>query len=230
MNSKFISCSQDWKAMGQVPGGRLCQACDKVLTDFSNLTWDQIDTLHASTDKLLCGKYLPEQLEERNLLPKKRHWTKALAVLALAAAFTFSSPVANAQTYDESGQIQTKEGVLSGRILSVCKTGVTVPSSFSNVFIRGTELGAQSDENGYFEVKIPDSLAQEELIIEVYGMAFASTKLEGIGSSFQGKFFEIRVLEVEEMILIGVIIDKGPPLIAEFGLSDVKTYTSEDFW
>ena len=74
-------CYQDWDAMAEVPGGRLCPQCDNTIVDFSKKTWEDILEIQKASQFTTCGKYSKKQI---------RHWGHQPPTIDLAWFRKFS--------------------------------------------------------------------------------------------------------------------------------------------
>jgi hypothetical protein len=69
-----FSCPESWNAMSPQEGGRYCGSCEKVVTDFSKMSNEEIlRQMHLSNEVGACGSFKAYQLEapfndKRNLL------------------------------------------------------------------------------------------------------------------------------------------------------------------
>lgn len=61
--SKPLPCDQLWDDMLPVDGGRVCTACGKVVVDFRNLKWWEIEQAQRDSVVPLCGIYDKQQIE-----------------------------------------------------------------------------------------------------------------------------------------------------------------------
>ena len=59
-----VVCNQDWDAMALTINGRYCDVCRKEVIDFTRKSIDSINKIEGE----LCGRFLPEQVEE-GLIP-----------------------------------------------------------------------------------------------------------------------------------------------------------------
>ena len=81
MIEKPKSCNQKWSEMKTAEGGRICLKCEKLIIDFRNKKWNEINTIHNVSNNPVCGIYTNRQLENwgndknnfiflKNTLPK----------------------------------------------------------------------------------------------------------------------------------------------------------------
>lgn len=78
-----FSCPENWEKMTPVEGGRFCGSCEKVITDFSGMSNEEIiRQINSSGDHKSCGSFKAYQLEQpfndgRNALIRFYHRLKA---------------------------------------------------------------------------------------------------------------------------------------------------------
>jgi len=53
-------CGQNWLEMQPTDGGRICGQCDKVIVDFSKMSWTEIEQLQRQNNNAVCGMYNPD--------------------------------------------------------------------------------------------------------------------------------------------------------------------------
>lgn len=61
--SKLTKCDQVWEEMEETGCGRLCQQCSKTITDFRNLSNEEVARIHMFSTTPVCGVYRPDQLK-----------------------------------------------------------------------------------------------------------------------------------------------------------------------
>jgi hypothetical protein len=80
MNSKFSiqipsPCHEDWNQMLPAEQGRFCQACEKTVVDFSQMSDEQVLNyfkIKQQTSERVCGRFRAEQVSK----PVPFHWQK----------------------------------------------------------------------------------------------------------------------------------------------------------
>jgi hypothetical protein len=153
-------CDQNWLAMQPTANGRRCGQCEKEIFDFSAMSWPEIVRTQAAHGHTLCGMYAPKQLE---------HWGQsppspcARLAAATTLALTLSAIPAPAQnlTYTRPAAGRT----LSGTVLSPRAKGKFAPAPGVTVMLKGTNLGAATDDNGHYELVIPDTVCHAATIV-----------------------------------------------------------------
>ncbi len=161
--------------MTSTTDGRYCSACEKVVTDFTHMSDEELINFFAqrASGGSSCGHFRKDQLDKTIARPQPR---KTIKFLKLAASFL----MAQALFYQEQVFSKTNpptevvsptdiagEGDLkitgsvtdyhSGRALSGIK-----------VYIEGTELYSITDKNGRFTIPLAENLTNEITLLTEY--------------------------------------------------------------
>ena len=139
-------CGQHWLDMQPTANGRLCGQCDKEIYDFSGMAWPAIARTQAEHGNALCGMYMPEQLKHWGQTPPPSTCARLAAATTLALAL--SAIPATAQT--PGGR------TLTGTVMFVSDKGKSEPLPFATVLLAGTQVGASTDEQGRYELTLPN--------------------------------------------------------------------------
>lgn len=91
VNDHFIACDQRYEDMPEQGKGRLCQACDRVLLDFTQMPVHEMIRFQADNDFKHCGNYTHQQVQaihyhlQAEEMPKRpgMGWLVSLAIGAL---------------------------------------------------------------------------------------------------------------------------------------------------
>ena len=59
-----FSCPEKWNSMSPKNGGRYCGSCEKVVTDFSRMSNEEIVSTMNSSNAGACGSFKAHQLEQ----------------------------------------------------------------------------------------------------------------------------------------------------------------------
>ena len=85
---RLKKCDMYWDEMNPKENGRLCQKCDKIIIDFSKMSFSEIAFTMSETNESTCGFYLPEQLAEirrtKNNIPLSIGLTTLIATTSFA--------------------------------------------------------------------------------------------------------------------------------------------------
>lgn len=78
-------CSQNWKEMSVVPGGRFCDSCEKKVIDFSLMSDRQILEILSKSKGEVCGRFVDEQLNRELAVSSQQSNALIPAVLISSA-------------------------------------------------------------------------------------------------------------------------------------------------
>ena len=203
-------CSEKWSKFEQTAGGGYCNSCSKVVVDFTNMSDEQIVSYFKSKSTHTCGRFLPTQLKEYRiektstvLLPRPS-WFK---VAALSLGFIFSTNEGSANVHSSIIEINpTKNNsdqrhlpkTITGRVTS-SEDGSALPGV--NVWVKGTDRGAVTDKDGYFEIQ---QLKVGDVLVFSF-IGFMSQEVE-IGA----KTPEVYILKMEmDLDMLGEVAVEG---------------------
>lgn len=177
-------CEQRWSDMKATEGGRLCAKCDKVITDFSSMSWREIEALQKEHQNSLCGMYSKRQLEHwgREIPAKKgiRSFsptlllTGALFATEMEAQVTNPHPQTQAETEKKPMEVpSSKEDsipsiIITGSVASGNSEADAERLAFANIWLKGTSFGTTTDIDGNYRLELfgnPDTLRQKTLVV-----------------------------------------------------------------
>ncbi len=187
-------CAQNWLAMKEVPGGRICSACEKKIVDFTGKSWREIESLQKENNNALCGMYSQRQLDHwGHQAPSVGMNAKAVAAVS-SLLLSIGSPVA-AKALSHNWIVQTDTvGTpdfafpLNADTTSCCTyvfEGVVSdtngePVPFVNVLIQELNVGTVSDFDGVFRLEIqctPERMATQVIEAQIIGYQQYQIKL-----------------------------------------------------
>lgn len=178
-------CGQNWLAMSPTENGRRCGQCDKVIHDFSRLSWPEIEQRQQAHGNALCGMYSPAQLTYWGQEPPTNQSICARLTAATTLALTLAAVPAPAQT-STPGSTTAAKTVLRGTVQGSSTTGKPEPASGVTVLLKGTILGTSSDEHGHYELNIPDPAeAPATIVFSMVGYRTTELALPPTGSGVQ---------------------------------------------
>lgn len=166
-------CHENWSSMTPQDQGRFCNACAKVVVDFSVMSDKEILNYISTASGKMCGRLEYDQLNREIVYPEfqKKSWKKYW--LALAASFMLLGSKLSAQIKPSKGTITANPSypnktkgkvavtmgivatpitktperiIISGRVVD----DQNIPMAGASVFIKGTNIGTTSDYNGKF--------------------------------------------------------------------------------
>ncbi len=178
-------CAENWEQMLPAERGRHCAACDRLITDFSTKSDQEIlDYLKHANGKL-CGRFNNEQLE-RNLIQETKlrsisNWEKVAASLlffigvekANASDFSVSS---NSLTYIESKtdtdkNIHREKEVVKQDTIEIKGTIVDErtkePIPFVVIISEKYSIKTTTDFDGKFKILVPHLTDSKEFELQI---------------------------------------------------------------
>ena len=203
-------CHESWQLMSPTEQGRFCNACAKVVIDFSTMTDVQVLNYFSSLkNEKICGRVLPIQLDNpisRPIEPKKKlfwYWN----YITLFFLFFSKSPV-KAQTSVGKIKISTvpvkpppvqiKMGIISRdtRLLPVDiagkvtdKNGKGIP--FAAIKEKGTQSGTTTDEYGVYKLKVNGLVS----IVEISAAGYVTNEFSLAGLQLYNFMLTPKVIE-----------------------------------
>lgn len=163
-------CHEKWNEMTPVDKGRFCGSCQKKVVDFTTMSDREVAMFfkRPSTGSV-CGRFMNDQLDRNLSIPKKRiPWFKYFFQFALPAFFASTKVVAQGEVKarvdtvvnctnspEKRGEVAVVEAQHStrdsirGRIVDV--QGLPLPNA--TVRLKGTNMGAASDNDGAFIIR-----------------------------------------------------------------------------
>src|SRR5690606_19007047 len=163
-------CHENWKEMLPEEKGRFCLSCQKCVLDFTELSDDEI--LHFSDKDNICVKIQKSQIENINssifsFIPK---WFKysSLVLLFGFGKQTFAQNQKELKfTTSQIEELVKKDTVITIKLQLVDGFEET-PISNAKVYLskRKKKYSTKTDENGFFQLKIPTKFLYDYLIIE----------------------------------------------------------------
>lgn len=173
MIPKPQNCNQDWLSMQKAEGGRICGKCQNLMTDFTKMSWSEIERKHTETPGQACGMYSQKQLDHwgREVPSVFSSCSKSAVILSsIFTALNFQS--AEAKPLDISGEEiyfsptewgrdtipstsqEVKTDSISGIVFD---DGKGLPLAGAIVFFVNSDLKIITNETGRFKFEIPDS-------------------------------------------------------------------------
>jgi hypothetical protein len=159
-------CSETWNNMTPVQGGSFCSSCQKTVTDFTNMTDDELITFLQKKPASVCGRFRPEQLKTY-IVPEQMGFRSRYTLLKaglLGAFFLLTSKPASAQTtpakpqssvsHNASQQKQRESADARPRTIegTVTDSETGEPMPGANVVVKNSESGTTTDASGRFSM------------------------------------------------------------------------------
>lgn len=162
-------CHEDWNQMTPQENGRYCTQCSKVLTDFTQMSDQEIIQFFENNTENVCGRLTKTQTQkiyyhylEEN---KSNFYLPRIAASWLLVSWLSLSPNVNAQDLKPERTEQLLTDTTSNqpsapRILrgTVFDTKPKEPLIGTSIIFENTERGTISDIDGKFELEIPANI------------------------------------------------------------------------
>ncbi len=169
-------CHKKWDEMTPNEKGRFCQSCQTTVVDFSTKSNPQIAKIIQESKGKICGRFRKDQLDKVIEAPRPLYSNfafKAASVLITSLLTSFS---VNAQVpisvIDKVHELSAESKNEQQAITSCVIKGKGVDSEsgeriiFGSVMIQGTEIGAETDFDGNYELNIPKAYFDQEIVLE----------------------------------------------------------------
>lgn len=168
-------CNENWNKMTPLEKGRHCKSCDKEVIDFTKMTNSEVSK-KVLTQKNLCGRFNQLQLKTEIEIVKKNDFSKIAASIALVATIGVSEPVFSLSKKDSMAILNLKtekvflendsinkyiiiKGIVKDRLEGL--PGVSI-------VLKGTQIGAETDFDGNFSIKIPNKKRNSHILVFSY--------------------------------------------------------------
>lgn len=227
--SRLRSCDQEWDRMSVCGDRRICQLCDREIHDFRGKSAWEIALVHARSETKVCGIYDAEvggegKQKKGGSWKKKAVLAGVLGVLAgPVAGQTVEDPTLIVEevppTPEQREQIAEKveqhfepvpvrPRVLTGTILD--EENSPVPGA--TVFIRGTENGTYTNEEGRFRLVLTDAFRDgPTLTVIVSYVSYSRVSVELHEAEFGVKEALDRTIQLEEQAeIIAFQVGRAP--------------------
>ncbi len=159
-------CSETWNNMTPVQGGSFCSSCQKTVTDFTNMTDDELISFLQKKPASVCGRFRPQQLKTY-IVPEQTGFRSGYTFLKaglLGAFFLLTTKPASAQItpakpqssvspkasqQKQHGSTNAQPRTIEGTVTDN-ETGDPMPGA--NVVVKNTEFGTATDASGRFSM------------------------------------------------------------------------------
>ena len=211
-------CHENWNNMKPEEKGRFCNSCQKTVMDFRNMSDRQLAEFFKKPAGPVCGRFNADQLNRDISIPRKHiPWVKYFFQFSIPAfLFSMKAAAQGRVVVQEKTSIQEKMGfnsdnslikdlnkkdsipvntriTLKGKVTDEYGNGIQDAS----VLIKGTNIGAATDENGMYELSCKTG---DKLIILGVGFLTIQTIVHSLEMNFLMKG---NVCKLEEPIITG---------------------------
>ncbi|MCZ4409120.1 carboxypeptidase-like regulatory domain-containing protein [Cryomorphaceae bacterium 1068] len=228
--SNLRPCDQHWSDMKRVGEKRLCQKCEKHITDFRKLSSREIALAHAKSETAVCGLYSPDQLGNGSSRTAKR---SLIPIASFASLLSLLSPsviqgqsveikTPVEQTPEVSGnELKETEAstvpttsqqdsiIISGKATYFSDQGDGEPIPFATIMVKGTEIGTTTDFDGNYALdisEVSDSLAEITLVFNYIG----TTRQEMLVPNRAMTNVNFDAVTEDNMVAFSVAVVKAP--------------------
>ncbi|WP_439150878.1 carboxypeptidase-like regulatory domain-containing protein [Winogradskyella sp.] len=179
MNTQFRldikkPCSENYDQFQPTKKGSFCDSCQKEVINFTKMNSEEIVTyFKTKSSQNTCGRFSEQQLNSSFNTHKRSNYYSFFTGIAMAVLSFFSITLAEAQEQDKTGTLKDDSKVedLKNKQKITVKGTVTtkidgLPLPGASIVLQGTEVGVQTDFEGYFE--FPQKLKKGDVLIISY--------------------------------------------------------------
>lgn len=163
-------CHENWNEMLPEEKGRFCLSCQKCVYDLTNSSDDEI--LNISKQKDICVRLNVKQIDRFNsnqnfILPNWLRYSSLLIAFGLSSLGFAQNKAELKYTTSQIEELIKKDTTITIKI-QVIHYNEKYPIANAKVYLekKKKKYSTKTDENGYFELKIPTKYLNESLIIE----------------------------------------------------------------
>lgn len=175
-------CHESWDAMTPADKGRFCQNCQKTVTDFSNMSDQQIISYLRNREGEVCGRFHAEQLSRELAIPVNKRKNVLAPIAAMVTALTITIPSVQAKSNPEKIQLTPEKADVAPQQRDTLPSikGIVVDSTSKSalsgviIILKGQEVYALTDSIGKFELQIPANYKGKQLVLEVHHSEYVS--------------------------------------------------------
>ncbi|MDX2001036.1 MAG: carboxypeptidase-like regulatory domain-containing protein [Chitinophagales bacterium] len=151
-------CHENWEGMSPREKGRFCNACSKVVRDFTQMPDMEIVATVLQPDSQVCGRIGHGQLQRINtqVLPQLARRAAMLALLGTSGLsfLTGNAMAQNGVSVELHNQVAQQQVKVAGRVTAL-ETGQPLVGYHAVLNIAGMDrYSAITDSNGRFEMEI----------------------------------------------------------------------------
>jgi hypothetical protein len=217
-------CREDWTGMVLKDDGRFCKHCAKSVIDFSGFTDQQLhEYFEQNRNSPICGRIPVSKLNTPFEIPTpKKSFSGWWLLPALAGINLSTYAQTNQQSIEQTAPEQINSTIsieksdtnfirLKG-IVSDSSTGELLP--IANVQLLPLTIAAQTNLNGEFELKIPDSINTQssfELVVTYIGYERLQKQMTGEELNAISTTPLKLELKLSSAIIVGMVDYVRPP-------------------
>ncbi|SDG44017.1 carboxypeptidase-like regulatory domain-containing protein [Chitinophaga filiformis] len=171
-------CHESWQNMTPADKGRFCQSCQKIVTDFSGMSDQQIISYLKTRQGNVCGRFDTEQLNREISMPANTRKQPFAPIAAIVAALTIAIP--SVQGKSKAEKIQLVPDRLNATLQRIDTLpyikGIVIDIDGTDKYnlygaairLKGQDIYSITDTSGKFELKIPGNYKEETLTLEIH--------------------------------------------------------------
>jgi hypothetical protein len=220
-------CSQNPRNFTPTGKGGFCQSCQKEVVDFRKMSENEVIDFFKSISKKRCGIFYPHQLKSEEV-PFRKVKFPILWAIGFWGITGFSFPAlgqSSGQPKSEQTTIDKKEDLKSsssflpkrtikGRVIDFY-FNETQPLSGALVAIKGLAIGTTADQDGYFELEVPDFVTSQKIILVLSFIGYKINEVTVYDTQLPVQLGEIQLQEDNNFVM-GEFIYLKPNLWQRF--------------
>lgn len=168
-------CHEDWAKMSASERGRFCGSCKKEVIDFTRYSKEELAN-RIDTGANICGRFLAHQLNTNITSKQQNKNTNARLLIGISSLLSFGTfsleaktnlkPLLNHQDKTEIWHTNTTEAsaytTIKGKVFN---EDTEEELAFVSVHIKHTDILAETNPNGNYEIKIPREYFTDRTVV-----------------------------------------------------------------
>ena len=198
-------------------GKKTCETLKSIrkqIADANDIPYEPRACTHEGDCMGTCPACESEMRYIENQLNIRKMAGKAVKIVGLATVMTMASSVAAINETENSNDFKQEEAVASNKsilkndsskyitIKGVVKDKEESPLPFVNVVIEGTAIGTNTDEDGNYEIEVP-----EHAVLEFSSIGYMNKSIKVTEKT--STVLNVTLLDDEELLMGEIIIVKG---------------------
>lgn len=221
-------CHENWDKMTPTKQGRFCDVCSKCVVDFTRFSDGELLAYFSNPPKNLCGRFDNKKLNTVISSSPTTHFSLAKRLFWGLAMVAGVGTTLNAQTtainntptteqepfYNNDTILQSPQttsdtiGVIKGVLLD---SATNEPLVGASIFIKGSKIGASTDLNGKYSLKLPKEYLNKPLTIEVHYIGYTTLQYtEVYYNRDKERFSKIYMTESTLSCTVGAVVYYKP--------------------
>lgn len=206
-------CSQNPRNFTPTGKGGFCQSCQKEVVDFREMNQLEFLEFLKTNSKKGCGIFHPHQLKSDEVPFRKVKFPILWAIgflgitgFSLPALGQYSGqPKSEQTTIDEKKDLKNSSSFLpkmtiKGRVIDFY-FNETQPISGAMVAFKGLPIGTRADQDGYFELEVPDSLTSQKMTLVLSFIGYKIKEVTVYDTQLPVQLGEIQLQEDNDFVM-----------------------------